>query len=91
MLHPDNQRFVSLSTNRKIAIHAMRDGRELANLEQEGNYNKPIAFSHDGRQLIILRDGGYMQTLNSDDWTLDKKATLESVFSDLQQELKVTP
>ncbi|MHC4559145.1 MAG: protein kinase domain-containing protein [Planctomycetota bacterium] len=92
ILHPDDHRYVTLSTNRKITVHAMRDGRELVNLEQEGSHNQPIAFTSDGRQLIILKDGGYIQTLHSDDWALpDKDAAFEAALCEVQQELNLTP
>ncbi|HUT31714.1 MAG TPA: WD40 repeat domain-containing serine/threonine-protein kinase [Sedimentisphaerales bacterium] len=89
--HPDGQRFVTVTTDGRIAVHATLDGREVLTLDS-GHGWPPIAFSFDGRQLFYRLNQKHIQVLHSDDWTLpDKKAALEAALRDVRQELHLKP
>jgi len=88
---PDGKRFITVTDDGCVAVHATRDGREVVTLETERAW-LPVTFSPDGHQLIYRQDNGHMRILHSDDWTFpDKEAAFKAALRDVQQELNITP
>lgn len=91
VFHPDGKRFITVTDDGCVAVHATREGREVVTLETERAW-LPVTFSPDGHQLIYRQDNGHMRILHSDDWTFpDKEAAFKAALRDVQQELNITP
>lgn len=65
VMHPDGDRFAVIRLN-GVAIHALRDGRELVSFPAG---TTPGAFSSDGRDLYCRLDRAHMLVMKAEDWS----------------------